>query len=173
MTIQQFCSESVLSDSSFDERGPGRSFDERRTGSKTAGSSSGVSSDLSDSDNDYKVDSDNDSPDYKEQFIESGIFEEEEMDLKMEVEKELELKRMVNKTKEQTLCEAGTQTLEVDQQISQLNEEIVKMTQIRSLVEQRVSPSSSSSLSSSSSPSSIKAITEAQAASLDGSNVKS
>ena len=31
----------------------------------------------------------------------------------MEVEKELEMKRMVNKTKEQTLCEAGTQTLEV------------------------------------------------------------
>ena len=59
------------------------------------------------------MDSDNDSPDYKEQFIESGIFEEEEMDLKMEVEKELEMKRMVNKTKEQTLCEAGTQTLEV------------------------------------------------------------
>ena len=61
----------------------------------------------------FQVDSDNDSPDYKEQFIESGIFEEEEMDLKMEVEKELEMKRMVNKTKEQTLCEAGTQTLEV------------------------------------------------------------
>ena len=59
------------------------------------------------------MDSDNDSPDYKEQFIESGIFEEEEMDLKMEVEKELEMKRMVNKTKAQTLCEAGTQTLEV------------------------------------------------------------
>ena len=45
-----------------------------------------------------QVDSDNDSPDYKEQFIESGIFEEEEMDLKMEVEKELEMKRMI-KTK--------------------------------------------------------------------------
>merc|ERR1719192_1914650 len=90
---------SILSDSSYDERG------RLRGGSKTAGSSSGVSSDLSDSDNDYKVDSDNDSPDYKEQFIESGIFEEEEM----------EMKRMVNKTKEQTLCEAGTQTLEVDQ----------------------------------------------------------
>ena len=29
----------------------------------------------------------------------------------------------------------------MDQQISQLNEEIVKLTQIRSLVEQRVSPS--------------------------------
>merc|ERR1719220_3246683 len=142
MTIQQFCSESVLSDSSFDERGPGRSFDERRTGSKTAGSSSGVSSDLSDSDNDYKVDSDNDSPDYKEQFIESGIFEEEEMEIKMELEKELEVKRMVAKTKKEVLREAkGTQTLEVDQQISQLNEEIVKLTQIRSLVEQRVSPS--------------------------------
>ena len=42
-----------------------------------------------------QVDSDNDSPDYKEQFIESGIFEEEEMDLKMEVEKELEMKRMI------------------------------------------------------------------------------
>ena len=41
------------------------------------------------------MDSDNDSPDYKEQFIESGIFEEEEMDLKMEVEKELEMKRMI------------------------------------------------------------------------------
>ena len=77
---EEASSESVLSDSSFDERGPGRrfvylcfvfgiyicicicivniyvsSFDERRTGSKTAGSSSGVSSDLSDSDNDYKV----------------------------------------------------------------------------------------------------------------------
>ena len=43
----------------------------------------------------FQVDSDNDSPDYKEQFIESGIFEEEEMDLKMEVEKELEMKRMI------------------------------------------------------------------------------
>ena len=32
----------------------------------------------------------------------------------------------------------------MDQQISQLNEEIVKLTQIRSLVEQRVSPSSAS-----------------------------
>ena len=31
--------------------------------------------------------------------------------------------------------------IQVDQQISQLNEEIVKLTQIRSLVEQRVSPS--------------------------------
>ena len=48
---EEASSESVLSDSSFEERGgPGR-----RTGSKTAGSSSGVSSDLSDSDNDYKV----------------------------------------------------------------------------------------------------------------------
>ena len=161
-----------------------------------------MSSDLSDSDNDYKVnlslsvdintncrilssrmmqiiigmvismvitvttslnqvDSDNDSPDYKEQFIESGIFEEEEMEIKMELEKELEVKRMVTKTKKEVLREAkGTQTLEVDylndwneiqiqiqiqiqvdQQISQLNEEIVKLTQIRSLVEQRVSPS--------------------------------
>merc|ERR1719500_2651313 len=139
---EEASSESVLSDSSFDERGPGRSFDERRTGSKTAGSSSGVSSDLSDSDNDYKVDSDNDSPDYKEQFIEGGIFEEEEMEIKMELEKELEVKRMMAKTKKEVLREAkGTQTLEVDQQISQLNEEIVKLTQIRSLVEQRVSPS--------------------------------
>ena len=43
----------------------------------------------------FQVDSDNDSPDYKEQFIESGIFEEEEMDLKMEVGKELEMKRMI------------------------------------------------------------------------------
>ena len=51
----------MLSDSSFDE-----------TSNKTTGSSSGVSSDLSDSDND--------SPDYKERFIESGIFEEEEME---------------------------------------------------------------------------------------------
>ena len=39
-----------------------------------------------------QVDSDNDSPDYKEQFIESGIFEEEEMEIKMEMEKELEVK---------------------------------------------------------------------------------
>ena len=55
---EEASSESVLSDSSFDEqlrRGGRSSFDERRTGSKTAGSSSGVSSDLSDSDNDYKV----------------------------------------------------------------------------------------------------------------------
>ena len=43
----------------------------------------------------FQVDSDNDSPDYKEQFIESGIFEEEEMDLKMEVEKELEMMMMI------------------------------------------------------------------------------
>ena len=49
---------------------------------------------------------------------------------------------MVAKAKKEVLREAkGTQTLEVDQQISQLNEEIVKLTQIRSLVEQRVSPS--------------------------------
>ena len=68
-----------------------------------------------------QVDSDNDSPDYKEQFIESGIFEEEEMEMKMELEKELEVKRMVAKTKKEVLREAATQTLEVDQQISQLN----------------------------------------------------
>ena len=65
-----------------------------------------------------QVDSDNDSPDYKEQFIESGIFEEEEMEIKMELEKELEVKRMVAKTKKEVLREAkGTQTLEVDCQI--------------------------------------------------------
>ena len=43
-----------------------------------------------------QVDSDNDSPDYKEQFIESGIFEEEEMEIKMEMEKELEVKTNTN-----------------------------------------------------------------------------
>lgn len=64
------------------------SFDDTRTGTKTTGSSSGVSSDLSDSDND--------SPDYKERFIESGIFEEEELDI---VEKKKEV---------------STQTLEVN-----------------------------------------------------------
>merc|ERR1719237_148112 len=59
-----------------------------------------------------------------------------EMEKEMKAKtKELEVKRLA-KAKE-----AGTQTLEVDQQISQLNEEIVKLTQIRSLVEQRVSPS--------------------------------
>ena len=97
----------------------------------------------------YQVDSDNDSPDYKEQFIESGIFEEEEMEIKMEMEKELEVKRK----KKEVLREAATQTLEVDQQISQLNEEIVKLTQIRSLVEQRVSPSSTKDPSEASSAS--------------------
>ena len=45
-----------------------------------------------------QVDSDNDSPDYKEQFIESGIFEEEEMEIKMEMEKELEVKTKTNTT---------------------------------------------------------------------------
>ena len=95
------------------------------------------------------MDSDNDSPDYKEQFIESGIFEEEEMEIKMEMEKELEVKRK----KKEVLREAATQTLEVDQQISQLNEEIVKLTQIRSLVEQRVSPSSTKDPSEASSAS--------------------
>ena len=92
-----------------------------------------------------QVDSDNDSPDYKEQFIESGIFEEEEMEMKMEMEKEMKRKAKTKELEVKRLAkakEAGTQTLEVDQQISQLNEEIVKLTQIRSLVEQRVSPSS-------------------------------
>jgi len=99
---------SVLSDSSFEH-----------ATTKTTGSSSGVSSDLSDSDNDTSEPGNN-SPSQefirKEQFIESGIFEE------------------------MNCMEQGTQTIEVDQQMSKLNEEIIKLTKFRNMVEQRVTP---------------------------------
>jgi len=99
---------SVLSDSSFEH-----------ATTKTTGSSSGVSSDLSDSDNDTSEPGNNSpSQDFirKEQFIESGIFEE------------------------MNSMEQATQTIEVDQQMSKLNEEIVKLTKFRNMVEQRVTP---------------------------------
>lgn len=100
---------SVLSDSSFEH-----------STTKTTGSSSGVSSDLSDSDNDTS-DPGQCSPSEefinKEQFIESGIFEE-----------------MSSTTQ-------GTQTIGVDKQLSQLNEEIVKLTKFQTMVENSATPS--------------------------------
>ena len=52
---------------------------------------------------------------------------------------------MINRMKIKIQEQEQTQIqIQVDQQISQLNEEIVKLTQIRSLVEQRVSPSAAS-----------------------------
>ena len=53
----------------------------------------------------------------------------------------------------------------MDQQISQLNEEIVKLTQIRSLVEQRVSPSASKDPSSEASSAASKGSEYSSAAS--------
>ena len=100
---------SVLSDSSFEH-----------ATTKTTGSSSGVSSDLSDSDNDTS-DPENGSPSQefirKEQFIESGIFEELHC------------------------TEQGTQTVEVLHQESNSNEEVIQLTKFQIMLQQNMPPS--------------------------------